>query len=90
MNDYSSAIKRVMTVLKSKYRLAEYAKNGGQCNRASARVSCDRFGNSSALLPLLGVLNCSSEVAPWAVLHHKVVDRAYFLIFQETNDMDMI
>jgi len=90
MNDYSSAIKRVMTVLKSKYRLAEYAKNGGQCNRASDRVSCDRCGNSSALLPQLSVLNRSSEVAPWAVLHHKVVDSACFIVFQETNDVDMI
>jgi len=90
VDDYSSPINRVMTVLKSKYRLAEYAKNGGQCNRASARVSCNRCGNSSALLPLLSVLNRSSEVAPWAVLHHKVVDRACFIIFQETDDVDMI
>ena len=77
----------LMTVLKSKYRLAKYAENGAQRNRASARVSYDRCGKSSALLALLSVLDCSSKVAAWAVLHHKVVDRACFIIFQETNDV---
>jgi len=90
MDDYSSAINGMMAVLKSKYRLAEYAENGAQRNRASARVSYDRCGKSSALLALLSVLDCSSEIAPRAVLHYKVVDRACLIIFQETNDVDMI
>jgi len=90
MDDYSSAINGMMTVLKSKYRLAKYAEHGVQCNRASARVSCDRHRNSSVLLPLLSVLDCSSEVTPCAVLHHKVVDRAYFIVFHKTDDVEMI
>lgn len=90
MHDYSSAINGMMTVLKSKYRLAKYAENGAQRNQASARVSCDRCGNNGVLLALLSVLDCSPEVTLWAVLHHKVVDRACFIIFQETDDVYMI
>jgi hypothetical protein len=36
VDDYSPAINRVMTVLKSEYRLAEYAENRAQRDRASA------------------------------------------------------
>jgi len=53
-------------------------------------ISCDDCGSSSASLALLSILNCSPEVAPRAVLHHEVVDRAFFIVLQQTDNVEMI
>ena len=53
-------------------------------------VSCDRCGSCSALLALFSALYGSSEVSSGAVLHHKVVDWACFIVFHQTDDVEMI